>query len=270
MKQILFTTLFIFLFVQLTAQDQSERVSSFQIDSKILKETRNCLISLPSSYQEQPEKQYPVMILLDGRAHFSIASEVSDFLSSTELRNNIIPELIIVAIENVDRERDFTVTKLQTTRKNTMGGGRNFLAFMEKELLPYVNEHYRTTDQKILSGHSLGAQLAINAFRDSESTFDGFIAIDPALWWDKEVTIAKVDSIKNQAFEKPLFIATASQNPARATSNKAKHELLYELLEAKSDSTFFVEHMIFDDENHRSVPLLGLYYGLKYVFKPED
>ena len=255
------------LFSSIYAQNTTERLSSFQITSEILNETRSCLLSLPASYSENTDKEYPLLILLDGRAHFSVAVEISDFLSSSNLRHGIIPEIIIVAIENVDRERDFTHTKLQTTRENTMGGGRNFLAFIEQELFPYVDQQYRTNDQRMLSGHSLGGQLAINAFRDSGSLFDGFIALDPALWWDEAVTKDRVESIDIESFEKPLFIATANQNPARAERNKAKHDLLFQLLQEKSESTFKVDHMIFDDENHRSVPLLGLYYGLKYVLQ---
>jgi hypothetical protein len=44
------------------------------------------------------------------------------FKGSDKNQKYLMPETIIVAIENVDRERDFTVTKLKTKRVNTMGG----------------------------------------------------------------------------------------------------------------------------------------------------
>ena len=110
--------------------------SEFAINSSILNEDRTCLISLPDSYNDssEVEKKYPIIILLDGYTHFNTATGIVHFMSSNRNRNHLMPETIIIAIENVDRERDFTVTKIKTKRPNTMGGGRNFLNFIEKEL----------------------------------------------------------------------------------------------------------------------------------------
>lgn len=61
-------------------------------------------------------------------------------MSSDRNRNYFMPEMIIVAVENIDRETDFTVTKIKTKRVNTMGRGKNFLKFIEKELTPFVRK----------------------------------------------------------------------------------------------------------------------------------
>ena len=119
--------------------------SEFAINSSILNEDRTCLISLPDSYYDssEVEKKYPIIILLDGYTHFKTATGIVHFMSSNRSRNHFMPETIIIAIENVDRERDFTVTKIKTKRPNTMGGGRTFLNFIEKELIPYIDKSYR-------------------------------------------------------------------------------------------------------------------------------
>src|SRR5690606_39393109 len=67
---------------------------------------------------------------------------------------------------NVNRERDFTLTKLKTKRPNRMGGGRNFLNFIEKELIPFIDKNYRTEPNRILVGHSLGGLLTLNSYMD--------------------------------------------------------------------------------------------------------
>ena len=87
---------------------------NFVIKSNILDEERTCLISLPDSYNDSSEvaKKYPIIILLDGYTHFKTASGIVHFMSSSRNRNNLMPESIIIAIENIDRERDFTVTKI--------------------------------------------------------------------------------------------------------------------------------------------------------------
>ncbi|MBO3116421.1 alpha/beta hydrolase [Winogradskyella sp. DF17] len=271
MKNLTFVILYILLSgVQTTfGQNETDIIvgSKFVIKSSILNEERTCLISIPDSYNDSTEvaKKYPIIILLDGYTHFKTASGIVHFMSSNRNRNNLMPESIIIAIENVDRERDFTVTKIKTKRPNTMGGGRNFLNFIEKELIPYVDENYRTEPSRTLIGHSLGGLLTLNSYMDKNSVFNAYISIDPSIWWSEEMMKNKVDSISSTSFNKKLYIATANQGKASYERNKKRHDYLYELITKKSEEPLNVEIKYFDKENHRSVPLIALYEGLIYI-----
>ncbi|MCB9080550.1 MAG: alpha/beta hydrolase [Lewinellaceae bacterium] len=244
---------------------------TFSLHSEILNEDRTCLISLPDSYtQESSNKTYPVLILLDGYVHFKTAAGIVHFLSSDRNRNYMMPETIIIAIENVDRERDFTVTKIKTTRVNTMGGGRKFLAFMEKELIPYLDQHYRTEAHRTLVGHSLGGLLTLNAYMDENSLFNAYIAIDPSIWWDEQTMAAKVDSIPPSSFQKRLYIATANQGEANFERNKKRHDALFRLMKEKAGESLATRIAYFENESHRSVPLAAIYQGLRYLNEDKD
>lgn len=242
--------------------------STFVIPSEILKEDRVCLISLPPSYHDpaNAEKHYQVLVLLDGSAHFKTATEIMQFKGSDKNQNYLMPETIIVAIENVDRERDFTVTKLKTKRVNTMGGGKFFLNFIEKELIPYLDKNYRTIPFRTLVGHSLGGLLAINSYMDSNSIFNAYISIDPSIWWDEETMKAKVAALTRTSYHKKLYIASANQGEANYERNKKRHEQLYELLNQKSEGKANIKLEYFENENHRSVPFIALEEGLKYLY----
>lgn len=239
----------------------------FDIHSEILNEDRTCLLSLPESYNDpiNIEKKYPVLILLDGASHFETASGIVRMMSSDRDRNSIMPETIIVAIENVDRERDFTVTKLKTKRPNRMGGGKNFLNFIEKELIPFIDQNYRTEPIRTLVGHSLGGLLTLNAYMDENNVFDDYISMDPSIWWDEETMQNKVDAIGPVSLKKKLYIATANQGEANYERNKKRHDLLFAMLKNKSDEQLNVKVAYFDEEDHRSVPFVALYEGLKYI-----
>lgn len=263
----LFCPVFLLFFHTAFGQNENEAPleSIFSINSTILKEERTCLISLPDTYNDssQLSKKYPIIILLDGNTHFKLASSTVDFMSSR--RNNMMEESIIIAINNVDRERDLTVTKIKTTRVNTMGGGRDFLAFIERELIPYIDTFYRTKAHRILIGHSLAGLLTLNSYMDGKSIFDAYISIDPSIWWDEEMMKNKVDSISSSTLEKKLYIATANQGEANYERNKKRHDAFFELLKIKSSERVNVRIAYFEDENHRSVPLLAIYEGLKYL-----
>lgn len=239
----------------------------FVIHSGILNEERVCLLSLPDSYNDSTniDKQYPILILLDGSTHFKTASGIVHFMGSDKNRNHFMPETIIVAIENVDRERDFTVTKLKTKRPNRMGGGRNFLNFIQQELIPYIDKNYRTEPFRTLVGHSLGGLLTLNSYMDKNSLFDAYISMDPSIWWDQEMMNDKVDSISSISLNKKLYIATANQGETNYERNKKRHDSLYALIKKKSNGKLNVEIEYFEKENHRSVPVIALYYGLKYL-----
>jgi predicted alpha/beta superfamily hydrolase len=243
------------------------RENQFILHSDILNEDRTCLISLPESYYASNNggKKYPIIILLDGSVHFKITSGIVHFMSSSRNRNYFMHETIIVAIENVDRERDFTVTKLKTKRPNTMGGGKYFLNFIEKELIPYLDETYRTQPFRTLVGHSLGGLLTLNSYLDKESIFDAYVSIDPSIWWDEETIKTKVDAINQLSLDKKLYIATANQGESNYERNKKKHDMLYTLIKKRSDGHLNVKLAYFEKENHRSVPLIALYEGLKYI-----
>lgn len=148
--------------------------------SGILNEDRVCLISFPDSYDGSTnvEKKYPIVILLDGSVHFKTAIGMAHFMSLDRNRNYFMPETIIVVIENVDCERDFRITKLKTKRPNRMGGGRDFLNFIEKEVIQYIDKNYRTKPFRTLVGHSLGGLLTLNSFMDKNSIFNTYISLN--------------------------------------------------------------------------------------------
>ncbi|MDP4710753.1 MAG: alpha/beta hydrolase-fold protein, partial [Saprospiraceae bacterium] len=134
--------------------------------SDILNEDRAYWISLPDSYHAKASsyKHYPVLIVLDGNVHFKPIAGIVNYMSSDVYRSWKIPEMIVVAIQNVDRRRDYTPDKVITVSANNTGGGDNFLRFLEDELFPELDQKFRTTPYRILFGHSLGGLLATHAY----------------------------------------------------------------------------------------------------------
>jgi predicted alpha/beta superfamily hydrolase len=113
-KNIITKVLIAFLmFLQYSALGQNEAPYSigktYKIHSKILKEDRSYILELPSSY-ETSNKKYPILVLLDGEVSYHSHSGILNHM--TEGRQ--IPEMIIGAITNVDRVRDYTPTKYLT------------------------------------------------------------------------------------------------------------------------------------------------------------
>lgn len=173
--------------------------------SKILGEKRAVLVHVP--HGDKTEK-YPVLYILDGEDHFQSAVAIDEQMSG------VTPPMIVVGITNTNRERDLTPTPVVQSRES--GGGENFMAFIDKELLPYIESHYPTAPYRIFSGHSLGGLTVMNAFFNHTKLFNAYLAIDPSLWWDNQEWIKKQERelAHHDLSNRALFVAIANNIPA--------------------------------------------------------
>lgn len=251
---------------------------TFSLRSKILNEERAYWIYLPPSYNDSTfaPQRYPVLYLLDGGAHFLTASGVVQFMSGGVNRNLQSPEMIVVAILNTDRTRDMTPTHSMIDYEGkevpylgTSGGGDPFLRFLKDELFPRIDSTYRTMPYRILVGHSLGGLLALHALVASPEMFNAYIAIDPSLWWDKQVVFRRAESRLKEAtrLRASVYISMANTpgfEPGDPKVEGATRRFARLLQSASPGVRSSLQY--FEAENHGSVPLVSLYYGLLKIF----
>lgn len=281
-KQKITTMLIAFLmFLQHNAFSQKATPYSigntYKIHSKILKEDRNYIVELPSSYKTS-KQQYPILVLLDGEVSYHSHSGILNHM--TEGRQ--IPEMIIVAITNIDRVRDYTPTKYLTNlngssaidNHKTSGGSEQFLQFIEQELLPKIEKTYRTTSFKTLVGISHGGLLVGSAFLSKDTSFNAFVSMDPSFWWDNQYLIKQLEKTDlNQIKNKRIYVSTADKFenfdrvPHVFKANINSHELFNTTLKNKGFSPDKVSLEYFKEENHWTVALMSLYHGMQFIYK---
>ncbi|MEE4312101.1 MAG: alpha/beta hydrolase-fold protein [candidate division KSB1 bacterium] len=246
--------------VSTLAQTKSEDVTigqSIRLESKALGEERRILISLPDRY-DQTATKYPVLYLLDGRAHFRHASSTVQFLS----RNGRMPQMIVVAIVNVDRTRDFTPTNVANRPQS--GGSEKFIAFMQDELFPYIESNYRTLPYRLLEGHSLGGMFSIHVLFEHPDMFQAHFAMSPYIMWDDNYCLTQAI----QKLQKPLvlnnFLYITIGDEPDYVEPLAKFT---GALETKGPDGLEWHYKIMNNDNHGTVPLKSLYFGLETLYK---
>ena len=269
-KNIIVVIFFLIGIHQIKSQDVDQIVIGTKhiLQSNILNEDRAYWVSLPESYNNEGSsyRRYPVLIVLDGNAHFRSITGMVNYMSSGYNGNIRIPEMIVVAIQNVDRRRDFTPDKIITKRENDSGGGDNFLSFLEDELIPELDQTYRTDPYRILFGHSLGGLLATHVYMKEKTLFNAFIAVDPSFGtWDAETMDKKIDAVTEKSFERFIYIATANWGK-RNSRNRDRHVRLYEALNSKCEGEFPAKLEYFENENHGSIPPIAFYNGISAIF----
>lgn len=154
------------------AQDAARPITAGEtrtFRSAILNENREIRIALPESY-DQTTLRYPVLYLLDGSPEKLVqGAGVTRFLAAAR---NRIPEMIVVAIPNTNRNRDLTPGP----------GAETFERFLAEELLPWVEREWRAAPDRVLVGHSLGGSLVAHAALNRPTLFRGYLAVSAPVW----------------------------------------------------------------------------------------
>lgn len=231
------------------------------LHSNVLDERREIIVGLPAGY-EGGDETYPVVYLLDGPSHFHHTTGTARFLA----RNGRMPDVIVVAISNTDRTRDMSppVHSDAGPARANVGGADNFLEFISAELMPFIDDNYRTRPYSILIGHSLGGLFANHALVHRPDVFDAYVSISPSLWWDEQRLVAQADSAFDHADDLVGDFYMTMGNEGGAMLGGALK--FAGILEAKAPEDFRWEFKLMEEESHGSVPHRSTYYGLEKIF----
>lgn len=246
------------------------------LQSKILGEQRDIWIHLPPN--AKPYERFPVVYVLDGGEQMSALATVYNYYWG-----NYLPKMLLVGISNRNnRTRDLTPSKMKMGGMET-GGADNFTDFIEKELIPYIDRKYATTQYRTLIGHSYGGLFTINAFINHKELFSSYIAIDPSMDWHNQkflkTVLNKLD--KTSYDNKALFVSLASpldrsdesvgieevMNTQSEHSVLARSTLTFcKAIESKQSNGLRFNWKYYPNDIHGSVPLPSMMDGLRFVF----
>lgn len=262
--------------IELTKDNQLLGLGTYYtLRSEILQEDRPIIISLPNGYKES-EANYPVLYLLDGLGN--IKHEVGTVELLTE--SGIVPPMIIVGIESLDRSRDLTPSM---AGENVYGGTGNadipqsggapkFLQFLQKELIPFVESNYRTHPYRILEGHSFGGLFSVYALMENPELFDAIIIQSPALWWNSEEMTKKATAFfkSHSDLNKAIYFGIGGGDGWGMQQELIRYT---DVIKNSNPKNLRWMHEEVGSEGHDDARLILNYYGLKFIFsdlKPSE
>lgn len=233
-----------------------------QFSSSILNETRTLNVYLPDGYASATNTRYPVIYLLDGSANedFIHIAGIVQFLTMIKQ----LPPSILVGIANVDRKRDFTFPT--TVKKDkadfpTTGGSEQFIRFLDKELKPYVQQHFRTNDTSTLIGQSLGGLLASEIVLKQPAMFNNYVIVSPSLWWDQESLLKQAKKILAASAQAHVRVFVTVGNEGKMMEEPARQ--LAELLKGRPGMN--VNFVPLPEETHLTILHNAAYKALQWL-----
>lgn len=252
------------------AQDAAPAVTiastqKHSLKSDIAGQEYELLIHLPGNYEQQKEKTYPVLYLLDAQWDFPLVTG----LYGSQYYDGFIPGLIIVGITWGGRDpnpgqllfRDFTPA-VQNGPPGT-GNAEKFLSFIKKELIPYIDSKFRTKkDDRVLVGSSLGGLFTLYALYSDPSLFSRYILTSPALQWGNSIIqeYEKVYAAKKIPLKAKLFMAHGE------LENPGPFEIFAERVRSRNYEGLDMQTRILDNTGHSGTKAEGYARGLQWVF----
>lgn len=249
-----------------TGVNASNFVSIEVPPSKIVSETPNIIVALPSSYESDTTKTYPVLFVLDGELNGEL---VNGMLHRLHLSNGS-NEHIVVGVTSSNRLRDFapTVNKDPRGPVGEGGGGDKFLDFMEKDLIPTINERYRTSNFNVLVGHSIAGLLVIHSFQSRPNVFQAHLAFSPAVWWGERETAeaTKQYVATNKHIQNYLYMGMGSEGGEMRQVYDSLAQTI--LRNRNTDLNLRLDEL--EHEPHDFTMAAGLYNALKGLFQHQQ
>lgn len=247
MKQ---TFLLFFFSICMFSQNKTELFNSNRLG-----EAREITISLPASYENNPTKKYPILVLLDGNYLFDPFYGALRYGAYWD----DLPETIIIGINQKNsRSND---CQYDDTEGLPTAKGAAFFEFIGGELVPYIEKKYRTAPFRIIAGHDTTAGF-LNFFLYKENPlFNAYISLSPEMAPEMETRIPE----KLSKLKKPVFYYQASADGDIKQLREPIKELDQNI---KSISNALVDYKYdeFKDTSHYSLILHAIPNALYQIF----
>jgi len=245
------------------------------LSSKVNQVDYKLYISYPENYRDSTSKKYPVLYLLDADYSFAIAKNITDHLA----QRGHIKEMIIIGIAyaghdnyRVNRTRDYTpVNSVENVwfsdiQEEYSGGGPEFLGFIEKELIPFVDKAFRTNGFRALTGHSYGGLFSSWTLFTKPHLFAGYIIVSPSLWYHDKMMFRLKDGLEGVSGMKKIYCAVGDREVNAQWNMPEDLRRFVSGLKNKNNPNIQVQLEVGDNETHNSIFPTALSNGLRFVF----
>lgn len=238
-------------------------------------------ISLPASYEAEPNRRYPVLYVTDADYAFPIIRQIA---RRVNLEGAVVQDFILVGLSYAkgdsgadSRRRDYTPTPNgpRNSAGSVHGGGAAYQAYLKAEVLPFIEHKFRADPtQRVLLGHSYGGLLGAQILFSDPAMFSGYVLGSPSLWYDKrhmlgvEADYARThDDLKAQVF---MYVG-GYEVPGPDRRNTSGADMVADMktlqrnLLSRNYPGLKVSSIVLGDEDHLTVAPIGFTRALEAV-----
>jgi enterochelin esterase-like enzyme len=198
--------------------------------SRIFRNTRCLRVWLPPGYDdaENAGRHYPVLYLNDGQNLFEAETSYTgvewqvDETGERLIREGVVPPMMIVGIDNATRDRIREYMPHRSMHPMMLRvQGRYYPDFLMKEVMPFVERHYRVAtgpENTGLGGSSLGASIALYTAMVRPGVIGRLLLESPALWASGRIAIKESRTVR--VWPERIFLAVGTVEAGSAERSR--------------------------------------------------
>ena len=260
MKKYTLNTFLFFLTINLLSSQNLDSLYVSRVNdtilSKYLNEKRAIEIQLPRAYDTEVDKNYPLMIVLDGDYMFNIVSGSVDYLSYW----GDIPENLVVGINQKDtRFQDSSV--FDNITFTPISSTASFYDFIVNELIPYFSKNYRVSNFKVIVGQERTANFANFFLLKNDPQIRGVISISPKI---SENMNRYLNENLSKSNSKIVYTLSSSKRDFESIFKNVSE--LTASLDSIENKNLRFESLIFDKENHYILPSVSVPKSIRSTY----
>jgi len=223
---------------------------NYSFPSKILNAERSIQIYLPQGYDEETERSYPVMYVLDGQEYFLHPIAYQNMLRFRDKS----PDFIVVGI-NTDRRQRRTLFHEKAT---------DFIGYLQSELIPFIDNTYRTKkeEERIFFGWEMAGGLGIEICAKQPNLFSAFFLASST-----HITKGRIAALANR-LEKGLSFQRYFHLTRAPDEDFLKKSLasLDSLFQSDTSGNVKWTYLTLEGEDHYTTPTKSIHDGLSNYF----
>ncbi|UIP06121.1 hypothetical protein LY632_10495 [Erythrobacter sp. SDW2] len=237
-------------------------------------------VSLPPSYDANPDKRYPVVYVTDADYGFPMLRLIGRRMNGAGPK---VEEFILVGLSYAvgedtmaSRRRDYTPSERGASDAPAgavHGQGLAYRDYLRDAVLPYVEGKWRTLpDRRIYVGHSYGGLLGAQILLTQPGMFSGYLLGSPSFWFDKKHLIKAAPALLGvrQNINADVYMYVGEFEALRVGDRRYMQEVdmvadnatFAGMLEARNYPGLELNSEVLDGEDHMSVAPRGFTRGL--------
>lgn len=252
---------------------------NIKLYSEAVKDTFLISVALPENYDKKME--YSVVYLTDPRFAFGSAVEASRALAI----EGAIPPIILVGIGYPGDQGIGRIMQLRSRDNSEIkdpqvpggwpawadeidwGGADAFLQFIKGDLIPYIEQNYKTTDERTFMGWSAGGHFGLYTLFNHPDLFKNYLLVSaPFKWFHNGIAFKYEEEYANRKDflnAQVLFAVGTEESESTFKANKR----MAKILQNRGHQGLDVSLKIVEDKNHYAVWPIAINYGLEQLLK---